>query len=118
MPDMADLNDIYAAIQTALRSIGAEIESPWFYYQLGLLLAAGAARLLAVAVRSRIDFGSSAMGLPAAFRLFFRTLLGSLTIAFFVLLSGLLRTAMLLMTWPSRSYLLSTAAALATAWLV
>jgi len=118
MPDMAELNELYAAILTALRSVGAEIESPWFYYQLGLLLAAaGLARLFAVAVRSRIDVGST-MGLPAAFRLFFRTLLGSLTIAFFALIAGLLRTAMLLMTWPSRSYLLSTAAALATAWLV
>src|SRR5437868_11208882 len=107
MPDMADLNDVYTAILTALRSIGAEIESPWFYYQLGLLLiAAGLARLFAVAVRSRIDPGST-MGLPAAFRLFFRTLLGSLTIAFFALFAGMLRLAMLLITWPSRSYLLS-----------
>jgi small-conductance mechanosensitive channel len=119
MPDLTDLNDIYAMIETALRSVGAEISWAWFYYQVGLLLvAAGLARLLAAIVRPRIDLSSAAMGMPAAVRRVVRALHGSLTIAFFALIVALTRTSMLLATSPSRSYLLSVGAALATAWLV
>src|SRR5205807_6309634 len=42
----------------------------------------------------------------------------SLTVAFFALFVGVLRASMLLITWPSRSYVLAVAASLATAWLV
>ena len=53
---MPELEEIYEFTQTALRSVGAEITSPWFYFQIGLILAAaGMAHLLAVAVRSRVD---------------------------------------------------------------
>jgi small-conductance mechanosensitive channel len=119
MPDINDLNDLYAMIETALRSVGAEISWAWFYYQVGMLLvAAGLARLLAAVVRPRIDLSSVAMGMPATVRRLVRALHGSLTVAFFALIVALLRNSMLLATWPSRSYLLSVAAALATAWLV
>ena len=36
---MPELEEIYEFIQTALRSVGAEITSPWFYFQLGIILA-------------------------------------------------------------------------------
>jgi len=119
MPTMADLSNLYAAIQTGFRSVGAEIESVWFYYQLAMLLAvAGIARLIAMLVRSRIDMTSLAMGWPSPLRRLARSLYDSLTIAFFALLAAAARAAMLAMTWPSQSYLLSVATALATAWLV
>ena len=30
-----DLNDIIEFLQSAARSVGAEVTSPWFYFQLG-----------------------------------------------------------------------------------
>src|ERR1700737_5005372 len=60
-----DLNDIPEFLLSAARSVGAEITSPWFYLQLGLMLAgagigyaAGAAAAVhARAGRQRLDRG-------------------------------------------------------------
>ena len=53
-----DLSDLLAALQTAARSVGAEVASPWFYLQLGLVLAgAGLAFAASAAVRARVDSG-------------------------------------------------------------
>ena len=35
-----DLNDIIDFLNAAARSVGAEVTSPWFYLQFGLMLAA------------------------------------------------------------------------------
>ena len=35
-----DLKDFMEFVQTTARSVGAEISSPWFYLQFGLILAA------------------------------------------------------------------------------
>ena len=35
-----DLKDFMEFLQTAARSVGAEVSSPWFYLQFGLILAA------------------------------------------------------------------------------
>jgi hypothetical protein len=35
-----DLNEIIDFLETAARSVGAEVFSPWFYLQFGLILAA------------------------------------------------------------------------------
>ena len=119
MPELNDLNEVINAILSAFRSVGAELTWSWFWYQIGLLLvAAGAARILAAIVRSRVDLTSSAMGMPGAVRRFVRALFGSLTVAFFALFVGIMRASMLLVTWPSHSYVLAVAASLATAWLV
>lgn len=37
-----DLKDFMEFVQTTARSVGAEISSPWFYLQFGLILAAAA----------------------------------------------------------------------------
>jgi small-conductance mechanosensitive channel len=119
MPELADLNEVIDAILNAFRAVGAELTWGWFWYQIGLLLAAaGVARILAAILRARVDITSSAMGLPGAVRRFVRALFGSLPVAFFVLLAASMRASMLLMTWPSRSYVLAVATSLATAWLV
>jgi small-conductance mechanosensitive channel len=119
MPELNDLKEVIDPVLSALRSVGAELTWAWFWYQIGLLLAAaGVARILAAIMRGRIDLTSSAMGMPGAVRRFVRALFGSLTVAFFALLVGIMRASMLLMTWPSRSYVLAVAASLATAWLV
>src|SRR6202158_3266759 len=114
-----DLNEITEFLHSAARSVGAEVSSPWFYLQLGLILAgAGIALGAGAAIRSRIDMTSLAMGWPAPLRLFMRVLAGSASTAVFALLMPLARVVMLTSTWPSRSYLLSVAANLAFAWLI
>jgi len=114
-----DLNDIPEFLLSAARSVGAEITSPWFYLQLGLILAgAGVAYAAGAAIRARIDLAALAMGWPAALRLFMRVLVGSASTAVFAVLMTLARVIMLTSTWPSRSYLLAVAANLAFAWLI
>jgi small-conductance mechanosensitive channel len=114
-----DLNEIIELLQSAARSVGAEVTSPWFYLQLGLILAgAGIAFAAGAAIRSRIDMTSLAMGWPAPLRLFMRVLVHSASTAVFAVLMTLARVVMVTSTWPSRSYLLAVAANLAFAWLL
>ncbi len=101
-----DLNEITALLHSAARSAGAEVTSPWFYLQLGLILAAaGIAFAAGAVIRSRIDMTSLAIGWPAPLRLFVRVLVGSASTAVFAVLMTLARVVMLTSTWPSRSYL-------------
>ena len=114
-----NLHDIIEVLHAAARSVGAEVRSPWFYLQLGLVMAgAGAAFAAGAVIRSRVDMASLAEGWPAPLKQFMRVLVGCASTAVFALLMALARAAMLVSTWPSRSYLLSVAANLALAWLV
>ena len=114
-----DLNDILDFLHAAARSVGAEVTSPGFYLQLGLILAAaGIAFAAGAAIRSRVDMTSLAMGWPTPLRLFMRVLVGSASTAVFAVLTALARVIMVHSTWPSRSYLLAVAANLAFAWLI
>src|SRR3954464_9938704 len=98
-----DLNEIIELLHSAARSVGAEVTSPWFYLQLGLILAAaGIAFAVGAAVRSKVNVSSLAMGWPAPFRLFLRVLVGSASTAVFAVLMTLARVTMLASTWPSR----------------
>ncbi|WP_441244714.1 mechanosensitive ion channel family protein [Tardiphaga sp. 768_D3_N2_1] len=116
---MLDLTDTHEFVLSTARSFGAEVTSPWFYLQLGLMMAGGGiAFAIGAAIRSRVDMTSLAMGWPAPLRMFMRILVGSAATAAFAILMTLDRVIMLSVTWPSRSYLLSVAAKLALAWLV
>jgi small-conductance mechanosensitive channel len=116
---MMELGELYDLLQSGARSVGAEVTSPWFYLQLGLILAgAGIAFGVGAAVRSRVDMTSLAMGWPAPLRLFMRVLVGSASTAAFAILMIVARGIMLASTWPSRSYLLEVSAKLAIAWLI
>jgi small-conductance mechanosensitive channel len=116
---MPEIDEIYEFIQTAFRAVGGEVTSPWFYFQIGLILAgAGIAHLLAVALRARVDFTTFGMGWPSAFRLAVRVLVRNAAFGFFAALMGMTRIIMVATTWPSRSYLLVVAANLAAAWLL
>src|SRR5467141_3416034 len=114
-----DQNEIAEFLNSAARSVGAEVTSPWFYLQLGLIVVgAGMALGVGTSIRSRIDTTSFAMGWPAPLRLFMRVLVGSAPTAVFAVLMTLARVVMLTSTWPSRSYLIAVAANLAFAWLI
>ena len=114
-----DLNDVIEFLQAAARSVGAEVTSPWFYLQLGIILVgAGIAYAAGAAIRSKIDLTSLGMGWPAPLRLFMRVLVRSASVAVFAVVMRLARVIMSASTWPSRSYLLEVAAKLAFAWLV
>ena len=114
-----DLTDITDFLHSAARSVGAEVTSPWFYLQLGLILAgAGIAFAAGAVVRSRVDLTSGPMGWPAPLRLFTRVLVASTSTAVFAVLMRLARLVMVMSTWPSRSYLLAVAFKLAFAWLI
>jgi small-conductance mechanosensitive channel len=114
-----DTNEIIDLLQTGARSLGAEVTSPWFYLQFGLILAAtGIALATDAAIRSRIDPKSFAQGWPLPLRHFARVLLSSASAAAFAVMVIAARVTMYHSTWPSRSYLLMVAAKLAVAWLV
>src|SRR5215510_2364847 len=114
-----DPNQILDWLQDAARSVGAEFTSPWFYFQVGLvLIGGGIAYLAGAAIRSRIDLTSRMMGWPAPLRHFLRVAIDSVSTALFSILMALARLVMVLSTWPSRSYLLVVSAKLGAAWLV
>jgi small-conductance mechanosensitive channel len=113
-----EMSDVTDFLHAAARSVGAEVTSPWFYLQFGLVLAiAGIAYAADTAIRSRIDMTSFAMGWPLPLRHFARVLAGSASTAVFAVLVIAARITMYHVTWPSRSYLLMVSAKLALAWL-
>jgi small-conductance mechanosensitive channel len=114
-----DPTEILDWLLSAARSVGAEFTSPWFYFQVGLVLACGGIAYLAgAALGSRIDLTSRAIGWPAPLRHFLRVMVESVSTAVFTLLMALARLIMVHATWPSRSYLLAMAGKLGFAWLV
>jgi small-conductance mechanosensitive channel len=114
-----DVTEISELLFSAARSVGAEVASPWFNLQLGLILAgAGIAFAAGATIRARIDLKSLGLGWPTPLRLLIRVLVSHASIAVFAVLMTLTRAVMLTSTWPSRSYLLSIAANLAFAWLL
>jgi small-conductance mechanosensitive channel len=114
-----DLKDIAEYLLSAARSVGAEVTSPWFYLQFGLMLAgAGMAYAADATIHARVDMTSLAMRWPLPMRHFVRVLVSSASTAVFAVLMIIARVVMYHSTWPSRSYLLVIAAKLAVAWLV
>jgi small-conductance mechanosensitive channel len=114
-----DVKDILDFLHSAARSVGAEVTSPWFYFQLGLLLVGlGLSLGAGAAIRSRGKLSALGLNWPAPLRLFVRMLVDSAPTAVFAVLMGLARLTMVNMTSPSRSYLLLVAANLALAWLI
>jgi small-conductance mechanosensitive channel len=114
-----DTKDVLEFLQSAARSVGAEVSSPWFYFQVGVvLLGAGIAFGTGAALRSRIDPTKLGANWPAPFRVIVRVLLAHSATVVFAILMRVARIIMKEVTWPSRSYLLAVFAKLALAWLV
>ena len=113
-----DLKDVLSFLQDTARQFGAEVTSPWFYLQFGLILAgAGIALATDAMVRARVDMNSLALRWPLPLRHFARVMVSSASTAVFAVLMIISRVVMWHMTWPSRSYLLMVSAKLALAWL-
>ncbi|HEY0301624.1 MAG TPA: hypothetical protein VGC36_09840, partial [Rhizomicrobium sp.] len=116
--DDKDLSDAMEWVISATRSLGAEITSPWFYLQFGLILAAaGMAYATDAAIRAKVDVTSLAMRWPLPLRHFVRVMVSSASTAVFAILMIVSRVTMWHTTWPSRSYLIAVSAKLALAWL-
>ena len=114
-----DLNDVIDYLGMVARSVGAEISSPFFYLQFGLILiAAGIALAANAALQSRLDRNSFADRWPLPLRHLAHVLVESFSTLVFAVLVIAARIAMYHSTWPSRSYLLVVAAKLALAWLI
>ena len=114
-----ELKDIIDYLRTVARSVGAEISSPFFYLQIGLILtAAGIAFAANAALRSRVDTGSLANRWPLPLRRLAHVLVESFSTVVFAVVVIVARVAMAHSTWPSRSYMLVIAAKLAVAWLI
>lgn len=113
-----DPKDVIEFLQATARSAGAEVTSPWFYLQFGLILAAaGIAYAADATIRARVDLASLAMHWPFPLRRLAHVLVGSASTVVFTILVIAARITMYHSTWPSRSYLLMVAAKLALAWL-
>lgn len=109
--------DIHDLLSGTIRAVRAESSSPWFYIQIGIVMAgAGLALGCATAIRTNRASGSLTMGWPAPLRLVLRALLRNAGIAIFALLMGIAHMVMTDAALPS--YLVATAASLATAWLI
>jgi small-conductance mechanosensitive channel len=114
-----DLTDAIEYVHSSLRLVGAELTSPWFYLQFGLMLAAaGIAYAIDVAIRAHVDMTSFAMRWPLPLRHLARMLLVTASTAAFAIVLIAARVIMYHTTWPSRSYMLMVAAKLALAWLI
>jgi small-conductance mechanosensitive channel len=114
-----DMNDIIEYLRTVARSVGAEISSPWFYLQFGLILtAAGIALAAHRALHARLDTASLANHWPPPLRRLAHVVVASFSTVVFAVLVIAARVAMYHSTWPSRSYMLVVAAKLALAWLI
>jgi len=114
-----DLNDVIDYLRMVARSVGAEINSPFFYLQFGLILiAAGIAYAADAALRARVNTDSLAKRWPLPLRRLAHMLLTSFSTVVFAVLVIAARVVMYHSTWPSRSYMLVVAAKLALAWLI
>lgn len=114
-----DLNGVIDYLRTVARSAGAEISSPFFYLQFGLILtAAGIALIANTAFQKRIDTDSPSSRWPLPLRHLAHVLVQSFSTVVFAILVIAARIVMVHSTWPSRSYMLVVAAKLALAWLI
>ncbi len=116
---MDNVHRLTGAAGNILRTVGEQLTSGNLLLQLALIfLAAAVATLAAMVIRRRVDLTALTMGWPALARQFARHVMANIGTIIFVVLAAIMHTAMLALTWPSRSYLLGVAFSLATAWVV
>lgn len=114
------LEPLGALLQQALGFAQSLLTPGWRLYQIGIIIGVlFAAHLLAWIGRRRLDqWMRSREGWPKMRLRMLVIVSRRLRLIFFVILAWLVVWTMREVTWPSRSYLLSIAASLATAWLI
>jgi small-conductance mechanosensitive channel len=116
---MEKFTDAFGDLTEAAAALAAQLMTLWLPLQLGtIVLAALLAGLVALLVRRRVDTVGVTMGWPAVLRAAVRAVVNNLGAIAFIMLVGFARVAMLRVTAPANSYLLSAAVNLAVAWLV
>ena len=116
---MFDTGAFPEVLLNALRTLEAEVTSPGFYVQLGLIvLGVGIAMAGGAMLRARIDLTSAAMGWPAPLRRTLRVLVNNASTGLFAILMFLAWAVLVTPLSAAHSYLLVIAAKLAAAWLL
>ena len=100
-------------------TLRTELTSVWLPIQFAAIgLAALAAWALANAIRQRFDLVAVTMGWPSCLRIFMRALIDNAGVLAFMLILGVIRTAIRSWVEHPRTYILGVAVDLATAWVV
>ena len=100
-------------------TLRTELTSIWLPIQFGTIaLAAFAAWGAAAAIRKRFDLVSATMGWPSYLRIAVRALIDNFGVLAFMLILGVVRTAIRSWVAHPRTYMLGVAVDLATAWVV
>ena len=87
-----EMTDMLDVLHSAARSVGAEVTSPWFYLQLGIVTAgAGIAFAAGAAIRAHTDMSTVARGWPAPLRMMLRVLIAYSSTAVFAVLMRVAR---------------------------
>ena len=117
---MDNLQDTLTSLLLTLRiTLRTELTSVWLPIQFSAIaLSAFAAWGCAVAIRRRFDLVAVTMGWPAWLRVLTRALIDNFGVLAFMLILGLLRTAIRAWALHPRTYILGMAVDLATAWVV
>ena len=116
---MDRIQQAIGTVDHALLGFAHELASIWVLIQFGaILLAAVIAKLAATLLRQHIDVAAHAKGWPVLLQQWIALFMAHLGTVIFMLLLMTARGVMSDLTWPSRSYLISVAASLATAWVV
>jgi small-conductance mechanosensitive channel len=114
-----DWNDLNDALRSVTQSINTEFTSSWFYIQVGIIVVSACLALAGSHfLRPKIDPTERTMGWPAPLRLLVRTLVRRIGTIIFALSTDIARVVLIDAGLLKRGYLLSTAASLATAWLI
>jgi small-conductance mechanosensitive channel len=105
---------------TTLRvTLRTELTSIWLPVQFGaIVLAALAAWACATAIRKRFDLVTATMGWPSYLRVFARAVIDNFGVLTFMVLVGIVRAAIRASASHPRTYILSVAGDLATAWVI
>lgn len=116
---MDDLNEILEGLAHGWAAVAAQVATIWVPIQIVLIaLAALAGWGVAAGVRKRFDLAKLTSTWPAYPRTAARTAIQNLGIIAAIVLLLVIGAGMQAATLPSRSYLVSVAANLATAWVV
>jgi small-conductance mechanosensitive channel len=118
--DTAGLQDALTGLLLTLRlTLRTELTSVWLPIQFGAIaLSAFAAWGCAAMIRRRFDLVAVTMGWPAWLRVLMRALIDNFGVLAFMLILGLVRTAIRAWVLHPRTYILGMAVDLATAWVV